>query len=163
VFSLCTLPELLILGCAVLGATHALTSDVRKHRLGNNVVALVGSSTISKSDLDTAMRDVTLDLEPRSTAALRSEILGKLIEEELLFQFGFDHRLYERDEQIRLAVVRTMFTLACSGASAAPTPGGEAVGYGNCVEYGSAAGQRAINSYVEWLRNRADVRVTALR
>ena len=148
-------PPALILICAIVSALHGARSSARKVPYEPGVVAWVGSKAISQAELDVAMTDVRADLQPTETSSVRGEVLGKLIDEELIFQYGLRQRIFESDPFLKLAIVRAMLRFSCGGPFRERGPPVEANGYADCVERGGADAQRTVDAYVDWLRKRA--------
>jgi hypothetical protein len=128
----------------------------------DDAVAWVGSTAITRSDFNTAIRDVAVDLEPVEREGTRREVLDKLISEELIFQYGMRHQIYRTDSYLRLRVVRTILSFAC-GSSSTKGPGLKMPMSGeDCLKLGGADAHRTIDEYVRWLRARADISEASL-
>jgi hypothetical protein len=148
-------PLVLIVICAIVGGLQGNRSSGRNFPHDPGIVAWVGSKAISQAELDSAMTDVRADLQPSATSYVRVEVLGKLIDEELIFQYGIRQRIFERDPFLKLAIVRAMLTFSCGGTFRPNGPPIEASEYADCAERGGLGAERTVDAYVDWLRQRA--------
>jgi hypothetical protein len=140
-------PYALVLATAFISAWYTHAGHI-KRSAGADIVASIGARSITRNELDEAVAQVIADLQPRLSPQVRSEVLEKLVDEELLFREGMALRLPEEDPVLRNRVVRTMLTLARM-----PRPGAR----------DEAAGRvQVVDRYVDWLRDRATVRVEGL-
>jgi hypothetical protein len=135
---------MMVLTTALGSALYAHAGRIRQAARADTV-ATIGTRSITQGELDEAVAQVIADLQPRISAQLRSEVLGKLVDEELLFQEGMSLRLPEEDPVLRNRIVRTMLTLART-----PHPG---------MKDDATTMVQGVDRYVDWLRDRARVRV----
>jgi hypothetical protein len=155
---------------AALSAVHGHKIAGRPSLTSPDTVALVGTTAISKGALDWAMQEVTVDLRPQPSAETRGEVLSKLIDEELLFQYGLKHNIVESDPFVRLAIVRTMLALACSSSGrpdrrqlvrdSKRDVGNPPVDAADCVRHASSTARERVDLYARWLRQRAVIEMT---
>jgi hypothetical protein len=152
-------PAFIIIPISVSSVSHRPSLIDAPSSAKNGAVAWVGSTAISQSDLDTALRDVAVDLQPVNHEGTRREVLDKLIAEELLFQYGMAHQIYQTDFYLRLRVVRRMLSFACASSPSAAGGSGATPGSDECLKRGDTDARRSIDEYVRWLRARATIRV----
>lgn len=117
-----------------------------EHRPPVDIVAQVGARSMSRAELESSVAQVTADLQPHPSPQVRSEVLRKLIDEELLYQDGVALGLPETDPVVRLGIVRAMIAMADAPVPA--STGDSTVG---------AQTNRGIDQYIDWLRHRSTI------
>lgn len=109
---------------ALAGLIAALVSVVAPTERALNfgsVVAYVNGGTILRADYERALALLQSDRKSELSAKEKSQVLDRLVEEELLVQRARDLGLTESDPNIRKMLIRTMLDTVATQAKAQPS------------------------------------------
>lgn len=105
-----------------LAVRGVVRSEVAARALPRDAVALVGDAPISQDEYARALAAAVEDRpDHREDAALRREVLDRLIDERLLEQAALDMKLPERDPRLRGQVAEAMSDTVTGEAITPPT------------------------------------------
>ena len=80
----------------------------KKQKLSDDIVALVDNHPILKSDLDLALKALSMNKDNQITSEQIQLVKDRLIDEQLLLQRGIDLDLHQTSNPIRKLIVNSM-------------------------------------------------------
>ncbi len=110
---------LLVAACAIGASAAALGLGDRaatRMALPEDAVAVVNGRAISTQEYQRAIEAVTADRRDSINAALRERVLDRLIDEELLVQYGLSSELAARDPRVRTNLSSAVIDLVVTQA-----------------------------------------------
>ena len=143
-----------LVGAVVIGCAWSAVQILHDVRLPVQLLRGVAARVNGRSiDTDSINRTVAgMDARVRrSEATARHEVLGRMIDEELLVQHALDSGAAETNPEVRSALVRSAITRVNSEAAAEPVAEAELVAYFDAHKevYATAAGYDVTPLYFE--------------
>src|SRR4051812_22620029 len=121
-----------LVGAVVIGCAYSafqILHDVRVPvQLLSGVAARVNGHSIDTASINRTVAGMDARVR-RSEAAARHEVLGRMIDEELLVQHALDTAAAETNPEVRAALVRSAITRVNSEVAAEPVSEVELVAY----------------------------------